>query len=1214
MKPSYHSTYSAFGFTSFPLGQVLLNTHTMNDSINDNADDIHSIKIANSIGINKSMNIHTANAPKFTDTTNMMAVMTMVTNIIKITNITKMTKITKIGVGFSVGIAIGLSSQYVHAQSFEQKAHTQKHTQNNHHLQKSWSLSSNVSTLSAKLASFRADPIDRPIKIIKPKENLSATTTNTNSYSYSSLRFKQTPSINPTSVKSESTSAQVVASKPANTLIINENSNNKFGITNFFNRHLKPLTQRHRQTPSVSVSSQINIVSSTLDKPLQNSLNQNINSNRAKLNADLSDKEQQIRLQNNRDVLAQYYQPSNELKHHSTNQLNNRNKLHNHKLTLKALSKSLSTTVGNFTQANRQTRYKQALHNKPINRLINQSTDQSTNQQTNKPNQQTAAQSIKKQFGKNDDFANYNWIDKTPRCSGRWVYPTPPNLTQSFTQRTKAQSPNTQQNLLLSQADYGYYADKNYAELRGNVIVQNHNKKGAQTVQADRIRVDVNSKDIYAEGNVLYADGNSSKAKPANLTHQAKHLQPQQNEGRIKDGNNGLITVADRLTFNPDSRTATAQAVAFANVPLQAHGYAGKLSKTDDNQYALDDVMLTTCPPDDVQWQINAKNIAMNSDTGRGSLRGGTLKIKEVPVLYLPYFNFPIDSRRTSGFLVPHLSTSDGFALDIPYYLNLAPNYDATITPKIYNNRNPLITNELRYLTDKYGRGRIVNSFLSKDKQYHNKNRSSVFYTHEWQSKKTPELTANLEYNYVSDSDYFADFDSLGTRNNTLNLSRQANVNYYNDRLNAQLKFETFQSLDAFDIYGNPITDKDKPYSRYPQLLVNYNAPIFKDWQLAVVHDSAYFKQNINDNSAPEKSGLRVYNKVKTSIPLQKSWGYITPEASIQHIFSQYDKDSLEALSIPANDGTSSALVPQIGVDAGLHFFQAGPPPWWANQQAGGYQLLNPRLKYTYSPYQTQNDIPNFDTRIATVTYDQLFADSWFLGHDRIQDLHAITPGVNYRYIDATGLTRLDASIGSQFYLDSGRVTLDDNVIDIQHPAINANNRLFDDTYSGIVTTLSSQPYKNWWVDVNGALSSNNNLSYLTTQVRYQPNPYSLFNVGFVKRKLDKNTNQLPLTATTMAATFPLNKNWRLLAQGQYNWQTRKLFDGLMGLDYEDCCMGFSLYSRRYYNELNPNAPPKTSFMAELRLNGLGQSTGNLARTMSKKVLGFDKVDQQWKR
>lgn len=1086
-----------------------------------------------------------------------------------------------IGSKIGLGMLIGLSSQYLYAQSPDPQSTYAYATKQKNNLQQGWSFSSNLSTISTKLASFRAEPIDRPIKIITPKVNLNSTAnrqlnpplhpTSHPSLNQSLLSPKIRPQIkqkiSPT-IKS-ATSPKLANSKPTNTNTIKNNRKNSISSkTKALNVRLKPLTQylrQKQQSPSVSVSSQINIISSKQPyKPFQNSANPSLS---GKVNADISDKERQMRLQNNRDVLAQYYQ-----------------------------------------QKSHQTGSKQP-HNNQLN-------SKQTNTQTNK----LIKDNPLKRFGKSDDFANYDWIDKTPRCSGRWVYPKQPKLNQLVTQNTQhsQQTQRSQKNLLLSQADYGYYADKNYAELRGNVIVQNNNPKGVQTVQADHIRVDVNSKDIYAEGNVLYADGNSSNASPADSKQWQQTEQyeqaPQENT-RLKDGSNGLITVADKLTFNPDSKVATAQAVAFANVPLQAHGYAGKLSKYNDNQYQLDNVMLTTCPPDDIKWQVNAKKIVMDPETGRGKLRGSTLKIKEVPVLYLPYFNFPIDDRRTSGFLVPHLSTSDGFALDIPYYLNLAPNYDATITPKIYNNRNPLITSELRYLTDKYGRGRIVNSFLSKDKQYDNKNRSSVFYNHEWQSKKTPELTANLEYNYVSDSDYFADFDSLGTRNNTLNLSRQANVNYYNDRLSAQLKLETFQSLDAFDIYGKPIADKDKPYSRYPQLLVNYNAPVFKDWQVSVVHDSAYFKQNINDNSAPEKSGLRVYNKVKTSIPLQKSWGYITPEASIQHIFSQYDQDSLEALSIPANGGTSSALVPQIGVDAGLHFFQAGPPTWWANQNAGGYQLLNPRLKYTYSPYQVQNDIPNFDTRIATVTYDQLFADSWFLGHDRIQDLHALTPGVNYRYIDATGLTRLDASIGSQFYLDSGRVTLDDSVIDAQHPAIKTDsNRLFDDGSSGIVTTLSSQPYKNWWIDVNGALNSNNSLSYLTTQVRYQPNPYSLFNVGFVKRKLDKNTNQLPLTATTVAATFPLNKNWRLLAQGQYNWQNRKLFDGLMGLDYEDCCMGFSLYSRRYYNELNPSAPPKTSFMAELRLNGLGQSAGDLARTMSNKVLGFDKVDQQWKR
>ena len=260
----------------------------------------------------------------------------------------------------------------------------------------------------------------------------------------------------------------------------------------------------------------------------------------------------------------------------------------------------------------------------------------------------------------------------------------------------------------------------------------------------------------------------------------------------------------------------------------------------------------------------------------------------------------------------------------------------------------------------------------------------------------------------------------------------------------------------------------------------------------------------------------------------------------------------------------------------------------------GGYQLLSPRLKYTYSPFEDQNDIPNFNTRIASINYQQLFSDSWFLGYDRLQDLHAITPGINYRYIDATGVTRFDGSIAEQFYYDDGRVTLED-----QTP-------VFDTDSSGMVWNISTQPYNNVWVDVSGALNSSYDLNYITTELRYQPSSNSLFNVGFVKRQEDENTNQLPISALTASAIFPINNNWRVLAQGQYDYRRNQTLDALVGIDYEDCCIGFAVYGRRYYNDLNINDKPNQAIMAEIRLNGLGSDSGRLTRLLADKVLGFE--------
>lgn len=800
-----------------------------------------------------------------------------------------------------------------------------------------------------------------------------------------------------------------------------------------------------------------------------------------------------------------------------------------------------------------------------------------------------------------------NAVDSAQRCEGQWVYPQQNANYQRAVNEAAMDSGQTATNLngvannqapLFAESDYGYYDNVDYAELSGNVIVD----QGTQHIEADKIVLDLSSGVTAAQGKVMFTDqATGEQVTRANTQNNTQNTAT----GNITDqaAKGGLIGVADSLAYNTETGQSTANDVAFASVELQAHGYAKRLNRPNDSQYELDRVMFSTCPPTDRKWQFDAKSIDLDTETGRGKAYNTTFRIADVPVFYLPYFNFPIDSRRSTGFLLPNASVSSksGLEVDIPYYLNLSPNYDATINTHIYSDRNPMLAGEFRYLTENYGEGIFNGSYLPNDKEYNDEDRASFFYDHYWSSNSIPRLSGDAKYSYVSDEDYINDFDTLGLSDNTLNLPRRARLNYYNDYVNGELKVETFQTLNAFTDNGQPLQDKDKPYSRLPQLKLDYRLPWAERFDITGVHDSAYFKKSIDDGSENEKSGARIYNKISAAYPMEKSWGYIKPKVSLQHLYTSYDEDSLADNQLNDQDGSQSVFVPQASIDAGLNFYQAGSPFGAFDDTLGGYRLLSPRLKYTYSPFKNQNDIPNFNTRIASINYEQLFSDSWFLGHDRLQDLHSITPGVNYRYIDATGVTRFDGSIAEQFYIDDGRVTLEN-----QQP-------VFRSSSSGVVWDTSTQPYNNVWVDVSGALTDSYDLNYITTELRYQPSDNSLFNIGFVKRQRDENTNQLPLSAFTASAVFPINNSWRVLAQGQYDYNRNKMLDSLVGIDYEDCCFGFAVYGRRYYNDLNVRDKPTQAIMAEIRLNGLGSNNSRLTRLLADKVLGFEPVQTAWK-
>lgn len=737
-------------------------------------------------------------------------------------------------------------------------------------------------------------------------------------------------------------------------------------------------------------------------------------------------------------------------------------------------------------------------------------------------------------------------------CQGVWQYPY-----------AITHSPN-----LVALANYGYYNAKNHAELSGNVIISQDNKQ----IRAGKLSQNLITGQGLASGRVLFG---ADTATP----------------------NGSLMGVANQLQYNMHTGDMVAHDVAFAHRDLSAHGYAHRLSTPSPSSYLVEQAIFSTCPPTDRVWHIRADQIHLDKGTGRGIAKNTTLAIKDVPVFYLPYFNFPIDDRRQSGFLLPRIgiNSNDGLQVSTPYYLNLAPNYDATITPTVYTSRNPKISGEFRYLTQ-FGKGKIDTAYLPSDKEYHNKDRSHVFFEHDWRPFDDENLTIFAQYRHVSDSRYLSDFDALGLENNTLNLSRTLGASYHTPNLSANLKAEAYQKLEGTDRFGNLITDKDRPYSRLPELNLTYRLPsdVSPYANMVWTNHSGYFKKSIKDGSDTEKSGVRTYNELSMSRDFVKPWGYVRPKVALAHLYTSYDEASLIGQNLSKKDGTYSVFAPKLSLDSALHFEKQGSPLSGIFGKKGGYQLLTPRLKYLYTPFKDQSGMPNFETTIASPSYEQLLSDSWFLGYDRISDLHAITPALNYRYIDRHGNTRLDIGIADQFYLDTIKVGLNNS--------ININQ-----SHSGLSWQASVRPYQHMQLTTKGSFDHNNDLNTIIGLVSYTPAHNTLLNAGIVKRKRNDTFGQLPLHAYTISATAPINERWQIASTVQYDINNKQFMDALMGLTYNDCCIGISVYGRQYKNDLNPSEKYHHAIMAEIRLNGItGQ--GRLGKLLNEKILGFDKI------
>ncbi|EPF83470.1 LPS-assembly protein LptD [Acinetobacter gyllenbergii] len=733
-------------------------------------------------------------------------------------------------------------------------------------------------------------------------------------------------------------------------------------------------------------------------------------------------------------------------------------------------------------------------------------------------------------------------------CQGTWVTPINPE--------TKAGTADTTTSVLT--ADYGHYNPAGDSVLQGNVVIDQEGR----TIRADQVTID--STQTYANA-----------------------------EGRVQVAQSGLLTQSDTINYNLKTQTGDLNNSFYISEQQHAHGHASQIKRANQNLVVLKDASYTACPPEQKPaWKIQAKEIELNQDTGRGVTRGTKLYVKNVPVLAVPYFNFPIDDRRTTGLLSPNFGYSNdgGAQLITPIYLNLAPNYDLTLTPSYMSKRGPKLDADFRYMTENFGSGRIWGGYIAKDNQYGDEARDDLHFVHNW--KIDNQWSTNLEYNYASDKDYFADFNNNPNTRTDLNLRRAWELNYQNGipGLRAQLKVEDFQTLDK------TIKDVDKPYARLPQFLLNYITGDPQGLQYEFNNDTAYFKKSVNDGSALESSGTRIYNQFAVRYNyLTPSWFYVVPEVSVRSINTFYDQDSKEGRGLSASDDLEkSVVVPQFTLSTGLTF-----------EKDGKYlQSISPRAFYAYSPYKNQDDHPNFDSTTASINYDQLFNPYRFYGHDRLDDNNFLSLGVTYSLLDTEGLERIKASIGQSYYFSDRRVSLNEKLDE------------FDtQRRTGPIVSLSSQLNQNFTITSNSAWMSNGENAQRDFQAYYTGDKGNLYNLGYFYRKHipDRQDSYDQVVASFIQ---PVKDNWRIMGHAQYDIDNNVMREYLLGVNYESCCWAVSVYGRSYYNDLDdPNSPDvrkKNAVMAEFTLKGLGALNNKLASLLENRVLGFNKINQSW--
>jgi LPS-assembly protein len=626
------------------------------------------------------------------------------------------------------------------------------------------------------------------------------------------------------------------------------------------------------------------------------------------------------------------------------------------------------------------------------------------------------------------------------------------------------------------------------------------------------------------------------------------------------------------------------------------------------------------------------------------------MRFKDVPIFYTPYISFPVGDERKSGLLFPSFghSGSNGFELEVPYYFNLAPNYDLTLTPGLLSARGVQLGGQFRYLTAN-SHGQLDTTFLPNDSQSH-EDRNYVHFTDITDIKQGMRFDADIAN--VSDSNYFEDFAVGSDQTSVTFLERRMDVLYYDDAWRIRGELQNFQTIDigvctACDcprypagVSAPPAFCDQRPYSRVPRIQANALWPVpGTNFELGLDSEAVYFLRNVG----PTGVRLNVAPEIRWS---SRGPGYFF-EPAVGYDFTQYDLKDADAIGAGA-PSTPTRTLPYARVDAGLVFERN------AGSQGQRTQTLEPRVVYSYVPYRNQDSLPIFDTGLPDLNLTELFRTNRYVGGDRIGDANQVALALTTRLFDhVTGAQYLSATIGQIRYFSIPQVGLPEQALlqssgqtlltvpgvnPLATPGqvlVNARGQIlmsFPGQYvsgqplqsfapispgqvaqafpaSDIVADIAVTAYKHFSFNFDylwNPYTSQTDKSEVSLQ--YRPDPTRVINLGY---RFQQNVlAQTPILKQWDGSfAWPIASHWNAVGRWVYSLQDHQTIEQVAGFEYKSCCWKLQLVQRRYVRVTNGTAGLDTSIALQLELTGLS-SVGKSANTfLEREIRGYSTRD-----
>ncbi|MDE1179576.1 LPS-assembly protein LptD [Paraburkholderia sp.] len=649
--------------------------------------------------------------------------------------------------------------------------------------------------------------------------------------------------------------------------------------------------------------------------------------------------------------------------------------------------------------------------------------------------------------------------------------------------------------------------------------------------------------------------------------------------GQVHVDNNGATFVGPEAHMKVDSSEGFMTSPKYHFNVTGGSGSAERVDLLDSERSTFSHATYTACQcADDPAWYI--KGTEFNFDTGadEGVAHNGVLFFQGVPVFASPWLSFPLSGDRRSGLLPPTFSVSstNGYELSLPYYFNIAPNRDMTVTPRLISKRGVQVSTEFRYLSPTYS-GSITGEFLPDD-AITKTNRYALYIKHS--QNLGSGFGAYVYYNKVSDSRYSEDLSAASSQilNGTQTLFQQeAGLTYNHGPWSVLAREQHFQTFTS---------STGTPYGREPQLNVKYAKYNVGGFDFGAEAD--YSRFSITTADATE--GDRVMFNPYVSYSVVGPGYFVTPK--VQWHFASYDLRNIGADAPAGQPKNFTESIPTLSFDTGLVFDRS--------VRLFGQdfiQTLEPRLYYVYTPYRDQSMVPLFDTADSDFGLAEIFTPNTFVGGDRIADANRLTAAITTRFLDpATGDERARFVVAQQYYFQDQRVTLSS--------AESTAQATHSDLIAGASLKLGAGFASETAFQYN---ADNNQLTKTSIGFGFSPATGKVINVAYRYTRANSTLDNEPINQVLISGQWPLSH--RVYAVGRFNYDLggHKVVDGLLGLQYDADCWTLGVGFQRYANGLNTSGQTTsgTRFLAQLTFKGLSSVDNGLISAFRAGVSGY---------